>query len=180
MTLSPTTEATCRNRNRERAKHRQRRRLRRLPPLLAAAARLASLSISFQAAPNVRLQRTCHFCACRARRRNSQCLTKSSPYAGPSAGTEVARLRKWYVWCLLVITISAAAVWGPPNAPRRPSPCPARAPRKCASKGVGRRGLVLKQTNGLQRIATCPGEVATLVTPSKLKALDSHPHKQIR
>ena len=31
---------------------------------------------------------------------NSQCLVKSSPYAGPSAGAEVARLRKWQVWCL--------------------------------------------------------------------------------
>ena len=37
----------------------------------------------------------------RARRGNSQCLAKSSPYAGPSAGTEVARLRRWHVWCLL-------------------------------------------------------------------------------
>ena len=45
-----------------------------------------------QAAPNVRLRRTCHFCAFRARRGNAQCLVKSSPYAGPSAGTEVARL----------------------------------------------------------------------------------------
>ena len=40
-------------------------------------------------------------CACRAGRGNSQRLAKSSPYAGPSAGTEVARLRKWHVWCLL-------------------------------------------------------------------------------
>ena len=31
---------------------------------------------------------------------NSQCLAKSGPYAGPSAGAEVARLRKWHVWCL--------------------------------------------------------------------------------
>ena len=30
-----------------------------------------------------------------------QCLAKWSPYAGPSAGKEVARLRKWHVWCLL-------------------------------------------------------------------------------
>ena len=44
--------------------------------------------------PNVRLPRTRHLCACRARRGNSQRLAKSSPYAGPSAGTEVARLRK--------------------------------------------------------------------------------------
>ena len=45
-----------------------------------------------QATPDVRLPRTCHFWACRARRGNSQCLPKSRPYAGPSAGTEVARL----------------------------------------------------------------------------------------
>ena len=56
-----------------------------------------------QAAPNVRLPRTCHFCACRARRGSSQCLAKSSPYAGPSAGTEVARLRKWQAWYLLAV-----------------------------------------------------------------------------
>ena len=43
------------------------------------------------AAPNVPLPSTCHCCACRARRRNSQYLPKSSPYAGPSAGAEVAR-----------------------------------------------------------------------------------------
>ena len=47
--------------------------------------------------------KTCHFCACRARRGNSQRLAKSSPYAVPPAGTctEVARLRKWHVWCFL-------------------------------------------------------------------------------
>ena len=31
-----------------------------------------------------------------------KCLAKSSPYAGPSAGTEVARLQWWRVWCILV------------------------------------------------------------------------------
>ena len=31
----------------------------------------------------------------------TQCLAKSSPYAGLSAGAEVARLRKGHVWCLL-------------------------------------------------------------------------------
>ena len=40
-----------------------------------------------QAAPNVRLPRTRHFCARRARGGNSQRLAKSSPYAGPSVGT---------------------------------------------------------------------------------------------
>ena len=60
------------------------------------------LRSNHQAAPKVRLPCTCHFCACRARRENPQCLAKSSPYAGPSAGTEVARLRKWHVWCILV------------------------------------------------------------------------------
>ena len=54
-----------------------------------------------QAAPKVRLRWTCHFCAYRARRGNSQRLAKSIPYVGPSTGTEVARLRKWHVWCLL-------------------------------------------------------------------------------
>ena len=44
---------------------------------------------------------TCHFCACRARRGTWQRLAKSSPYACPSAGAEVARLLKWHVWCLL-------------------------------------------------------------------------------
>ena len=29
------------------------------------------------------------------------CLAKSNTYAGPSAGAEVARLRKWHVWCPL-------------------------------------------------------------------------------
>ena len=57
-------------------------------------------SVPTQAASIVRLPGTCHFCACRARRETSQCLAKSSPYAGPSAGAEVARLRKWHVWCL--------------------------------------------------------------------------------
>ena len=38
------------------------------------------------------LPQTCHFCACRAQRGNSQCLAKSSPYVGPSAGAEVARV----------------------------------------------------------------------------------------
>ena len=41
---------------------------------------------------SVQVLRTCHFCACRARRGNSKCLAKSSSYAGPSASTEVARL----------------------------------------------------------------------------------------
>ena len=51
---------------------------------------------------NVRLPcATIHVCACRARRENSQYLAKSSPYEGHSAGTEVAGLRKWHVWCLL-------------------------------------------------------------------------------
>ena len=54
-----------------------------------------------RAAPPVRFPRTCHFCTCRARRGNSQRLAKSSPHAGPFAGAEVARLRKWHVWCLL-------------------------------------------------------------------------------
>ena len=54
----------------------------------------------FQAAPNVLLPQTCHFCACRARRGNSRSIAKSSPYAGPSAGAEVAHLWKWHVWCL--------------------------------------------------------------------------------
>ena len=54
-----------------------------------------------QAAPNMLRSQTCHFCACRVRRGNSQRLAKSSPYAGFSAGAEVARLRKWHVWCLL-------------------------------------------------------------------------------
>ena len=51
----------------------------------------------FQAA----LPGTWHFSACKARRGNSQSLAKSSPYAGPSAGAEVARLRKWRVRRLL-------------------------------------------------------------------------------
>ena len=54
-----------------------------------------------QAAPNVLLLQTRHFRACRARRGSSRRLAKSSPYAGPSAGPEVARLRKWHAWCLL-------------------------------------------------------------------------------
>ena len=37
-------------------------------------------------------------------------VAKSSPYAGPSAGTEVARLRKWHVWCLLGESGRLAAV----------------------------------------------------------------------
>ena len=73
-----------------------------LPRNREAASREA-LALLHQAAPNVRLPCTCHFCACRARRGNSQCLAKSSPYAGPSAGTEVARLRKRHVWYLLVL-----------------------------------------------------------------------------
>ena len=60
-----------------------------------------------QAAPNIsmRLRWACHFCACRARRGNSQCLAKSSPYAGLSAGTEGARLWKWHVSRLLIIIV---------------------------------------------------------------------------
>ena len=53
--------------------------------------------------PPQRHTHRCQFCACRAPRENAQCLAKSSPCAGPSAGTEVARLRKWHVWCLLII-----------------------------------------------------------------------------
>ena len=49
---------------------------------------------------SVLIPQTCHFCACRVRRGNSLCLAKSSRYAGPSAGAEVACLRKWHVWCL--------------------------------------------------------------------------------
>ena len=60
---------------------------------------------STQAAPNVLLPRTCHVCACRARRGNSRRLAKSRPYTGPSAGAEVARLRKWHVWCFLEVPI---------------------------------------------------------------------------
>ena len=51
-----------------------------------------------QAASNVQIPWTCHFCACRARRENSQRLAKSSPYAGPFCRhgnctfTEVAHL----------------------------------------------------------------------------------------
>ena len=41
--------------------------------------------------------RTCHFCGCRARRGDSRGLDKSSPYASPSRGAEVARLRKSHV-----------------------------------------------------------------------------------
>ena len=58
-----------------------------------------------RAAPNVRFRRTCHFCPCRTRRENSQRLAKSSPYAGPAAGAEVARLRKWHA-CLGLTIIS--------------------------------------------------------------------------
>ena len=50
---------------------------------------------AFQAAPNVLTTSasiTCHVCACETRRGNSQRLAKSSPYAGPSAGAEVALL----------------------------------------------------------------------------------------
>ena len=31
-------------------------------------------------------------------------MIQSSPYAGPSAGAEIACLRKWHVWCLLAYT----------------------------------------------------------------------------
>ena len=55
-----------------------------------------------QAAPNMLLPRTRHFCTCRDRRGNSPCLAKSSPYAGPSAGAEVTRFGKWHAWCLRV------------------------------------------------------------------------------
>ena len=58
-------------------------------------------SADTQAAPNVPLPWKCHFCACKARGRNSPRLAKSSPYASPSAGAEVASLRQWHVWCLL-------------------------------------------------------------------------------
>ena len=42
------------------------------------------------------------------RLQNSQCLAKSRPCAGPSAGTVVARLQKWHVWRLLVYLPSRA------------------------------------------------------------------------
>ena len=64
----------------------------------------SGLRIGPHTAPNVRLPRTCHFCACRARRGNSQRPAKSSPYAGASAGTEFARLRKRHVWRVLGAT----------------------------------------------------------------------------
>ena len=40
----------------------------------------------------------------------SQCLAKSSQYAGPSAGAYVARLRKWHAWCLLVVVAAQDGV----------------------------------------------------------------------
>ena len=40
--------------------------------------------------------------------RNSQCLAKSSLYGGPSAGAEVARLRKWLVRWRLGLDLAGA------------------------------------------------------------------------
>ena len=57
---------------------------------------------TYQAAPNVRLRRTYHCCARGARRENPQCLAKSSPYAGPSAGTEVAKYCEGSIWPIRV------------------------------------------------------------------------------
>ena len=37
-----------------------------------------------------------------------QCLAKSSPYASPSAGAEVAHSQKWHVWCLLVLRVAGS------------------------------------------------------------------------
>ena len=48
-----------------------------------------------QAAPTVRLPWICTSAPAS--------LSKWSPYAGPSAGAEVARFRKWHGWCLLDI-----------------------------------------------------------------------------
>ena len=78
--------------------------------------------------------KTCHFCGCRVRRGDSQRLAKSSPYAGPSAGAEIACLRKWHVWSLrrvlgIFATSRAAAsrVAVRPRGPRgRSAPPPGR------------------------------------------------------
>ena len=54
---------------------------------------------SNQAAPNVRQRVTSAPAELGAEIHKR--LAKSSPYAGLSAGAEVARLRMWHVWCLL-------------------------------------------------------------------------------
>ena len=48
---------------------------------------------------------------------NSQRLAKSSTFAGASAGAEVARLRKWHVWCLLGLGVRRGGTRnrGPPH-----------------------------------------------------------------
>ena len=70
---------------------------------------------------------------------NSQCLAKSSPYAGSSAGAEVARLRKWHVWCLLVSPLSGttpqhtATARASPDHPMKPRPRVKGRPSSAAS-----------------------------------------------
>ena len=103
---------------------------------------LAATQRQRQAAQNVRLPQTRHFCACRARRGNSQCLAKSSPYAGPSAGAEVPRFTKWHVWCLLADRapalfgrLQAGGRCGPPFS--APLASMAHAPRPTTPEGLG-------------------------------------------
>ena len=57
---------------------------------------------------DVLLPQICHFCVCRARRGNPQLPAKSSPYAGPSAGTEVARFYGSGTFCAFWRTKAAS------------------------------------------------------------------------
>ena len=50
----------------------------------------------------------------------SQRLAKSSKYAGPSAGTEVACMRRWHAWCLLERRPRGIAARQPSSAVRGP------------------------------------------------------------
>ena len=69
--------------------------------LLLLVRRSAAADGGRRAATLVLLPSTCHFCGCRARGANS-ISREIEPVRrpGPSAGAEVASLRKWHVWCL--------------------------------------------------------------------------------
>ena len=106
----------------------------------------------YQAAPNVRLAWTRRFCTCGARRGNLQCLAKSSPCAGPSAGTEVARLRKWHVWCLLVYIRCLRVLDGTsPPVGQCAGLCQAD-PYLRGTKGVPRKGFEHRFTRGFEHV----------------------------
>ena len=83
----------------------------------------------------------------------SPCLAKSSPYAGPSAGAEVARLRKWHVWCLLAFWCRDREPEG--RALGRPLPSHSQASRRCQDQLLFTEGPQIPQQFAIVCLHSC-------------------------